>query len=238
MNQAFLWVSGWSVPAKIWELFYKAWPNAKHYSFSFDACTKEAEIIDQAIDVFQQIDAPSINVVGWSLGAMVALELGSRFPSKINHLFLIAGVAKFISSDRMGLGWDVRVLRQMKIRLKTNLPEVIHSFDLKMFTQEEQQTGYLSSWNEAFRNKYPNIPSLQAGLDFLQHFTFSSPEYVKMPISLLAGDQDQICPSDLTQDLAQQLPYSKFTLWENSGHASFWTKREAFLQWMHEELNQ
>lgn len=236
-QQAFLWMSGWSIPTDIWEPYYKEWPSANHYSLSFLECEQVEEITEQAIQTFQQIEAQQVIVVGWSLGAMVALQLALRFPKQISHLFLIGGVAEFVRRERAAIGWDERVLRRMKKQLQIDAWEVIRSFDQKMFSTIEQQAGDWERWHERFRKSLPPLSSLHAGLDFLQQFSLGvHGNQIEIPVFLLSGAEDLICPSEATLALAKQLPRSTCTIWKESGHACFWTQKERFQQWMKEGI--
>jgi pimeloyl-[acyl-carrier protein] methyl ester esterase len=236
-QQAFLWISGWSVSCDIWEPYYKEWPSANHYTLSFHTCEQVEHIMEQAVHTFQQIDAQQVIVVGWSMGAMVALKLALQFPERINRLFLISGVAEFVRKGRDGMGWDERVLRRMKKQLQINPAEVLHLFDQRMFSSSERQAGDFQRWSETFRKELPPLSALQAGLDFLQQFSLGDQvDSIQIPVFLLSGAEDEICPTEGTLALAKRLPRSTCTIWEESGHACFWTQRERFQQWMKEGL--
>jgi pimeloyl-[acyl-carrier protein] methyl ester esterase len=236
-QQSFLWISGWSISTDIWEPYYKKWPSANHYALSFDTCEHVEHILEKAVHAIQQIDGRVI-IVGWSLGAMVALELASQFPEQVSHLFLISGVAEFVNKERNGMGWDKRVLRRMKKLLQIDAYKVIGLFDQKMFSTKEKNAGYLDRWNESFRKNLPSLPSLQAGLDFLEQFSFDDHRnHIQIPVFLLSGAEDEICPTVSTLALAKQLSRSNRTIWKESGHVCFWTQREQFQQWIEEGLS-
>ncbi|TCP68558.1 alpha/beta fold hydrolase [Baia soyae] len=232
-QQAFLWISGWSVPERVWEPFYGEWSDVKHVALSFCDCEQVGEMMELAIQTFEQIDADEVIVVGWSLGAMVALELALRFPERVRSLFLIGGVADFVKQSDDDIGWDERVLRRMKKQLRSNEREVIRSFDRKMFSLLEEEGGWEERWQEVFRQHLPSLSSLQAGLDFLQQFSLRDrAKGISMPVFLLTGSEDVICHAEATRRLAKQLPRADCTIWNESGHACFWTQKERFQQWI------
>jgi pimeloyl-[acyl-carrier protein] methyl ester esterase len=235
-QQSFLWISGWSISADIWGPYYKKWPFANHYALSFDTCEHVEQILEKAVHTIQQIGGRVI-IVGWSLGAMVALQLASQFPEQVSHLFLISGVAEFVNKERNGVGWDKRVLRRMKKLLQIDAYNVIRLFDQKMFSTKEKKAGDLDRWNEAYRKNLPSLPSLQAGLDFLEQFSFDDQSYIQIPVFLLSGAEDEVCPTVSTLALAKQLSRSNCTILKESGHVCFWTQREQFQQWIKEGLS-
>jgi pimeloyl-[acyl-carrier protein] methyl ester esterase len=232
-QQTFLWISGWSVPADIWQPYCNAWPSAKHYTLSFEKCEQTKQIMEQATHTLQQIDAKQLIIVGWSLGAMVALQLALRSPHVIDRLFLIGGVTEFVSKQQGHNGWNERVLNRMKKQLQRNAREVIRLFDQKMFSEQERQASYEQKWSEKVRKQLPPLLSLLAGIDYLRTFTLvDQGSHMQMPVYLLTGSADQICPTTSTLALAKQLPHATYTIWQERGHACFWTQQERFIQWI------
>ncbi|SDY79862.1 alpha/beta fold hydrolase [Thermoactinomyces sp. DSM 45892] len=237
-EHAFLWISGWSVPEGIWEPFHGEWPDYHHVTLSFCHCEQVEHVMEQAIQTLGKMEEDEVTVVGWSLGAMVALELALRFPKRISRLFLIGGVADFMKQGHDDIGWDERVLRRMKKQLRSNRQEVIRSFDQKMFSLLEQEDGWQERWQGVFRKHLPSLSSLQAGLDFLQEFSLRDRgKEISTPVFLLTGSEDGICPAEATLHLAKQLPRVECTIWSESGHACFWTQKGRFQQWIKECLH-
>jgi pimeloyl-[acyl-carrier protein] methyl ester esterase len=236
-RHSFLWISGWSVSSDIWKPFMSQWPNAHHYSLSFENCETVEQINKHAIQAFQQVEHKPVNIIGWSLGAMIALQLAVRFAKDTSRLFLIAGVSSFMRTKQNKMGWNELVIKRMKKQLEVDVQQVIGLFDQKMFTDHEKLNGEVEKWNKVIRNNIPSVWSLQAGLDFLHQFSFD--EYIKLihtPVSLLSGENDKICPLESTQYLEKQLSSSAHSVWKQTGHACFWTNQEKFHQWIKEGL--
>jgi pimeloyl-[acyl-carrier protein] methyl ester esterase len=236
-RHSFLWISGWSVFSDIWKPFMRDWPNAHHYSLSFENCETIEQINEHAVQVFQQMEHKPVIIVGWSLGAMIALQLAVRFAKDTTHLFLIAGVSSFIQTKQHKTGWNELVIKRMKKQLEIDVQQVMRLFDQKMFTGHEKLNGDEEKWNKLIRKNIPSVLSLQAGLDFLQQFSFY--EYIKFihtPVSLLSGEEDMICSLESTRVLADQLQSCTHSTWSETGHACFWTNQEKFRQWIKEGL--
>lgn len=226
-SQAFLWISGWSVPKEIWKPFWPAFPVAKHLALSFESCQQVEQITEQATTALHQIDERQVTIVGWSLGAMVALQLAFLFPERIRNLYLISAVARFSKNH----------IRRMKKELWKDPVEIIRDFDQKMFSPIEQQEGHLLKWLK-FRKEIPSVASLQAGLDYLHQFSVAEQaKAIQQPVFLLSGGEDPICPSPATLTLANQLSHATRTIWQHHGHACFWTQRERFVQWISEGVS-
>ncbi|MXQ52927.1 alpha/beta fold hydrolase [Shimazuella alba] len=237
-RHSFLWISGWSVSSDIWKPFMSQWPNAHHYSLSFENCETVEQINKHAIQTFQQVEHKPVNIIGWSLGAMIALQLAVRFAKDINHLFLIAGVSSFMRTKQNKTGWNELVIKRMKKQLENDVQQVIRIFDQKMFTDHEKLNGDKKKWDKFIRKSVPSVWSLQAGLDFLEKFSID--EYIKFihtPVSLLSGEEDKICALESTRVLADQLHSCTHSRWDETGHACFWTNQEKFHQWIKEGVN-
>jgi pimeloyl-[acyl-carrier protein] methyl ester esterase len=236
-RHSFLWISGWSVSSDIWKPFMREWPNAYHHRLSFENCETVEQINEHAIQTFRQIEHKPSIIIGWSLGAMIALQLASQFGKHTSHLFLIGGVSSFIRTKQNKTGWNEWVIRRMKQELEIDVQQVIRLFDQKMFSEHEKLHGEVEKWNELIRKNIPSVKSLQAGLDFLQQFSFDkNANFIQTPVSLLSGANDKICLLKSTQYLDNQLSFSTHSIWKETGHVCFWTNQDKFHQWIKEGL--
>ncbi|MCH5585219.1 alpha/beta hydrolase [Shimazuella sp. AN120528] len=236
-QHSFLWISGWSLTSDMWKPFIKKWPNVHHHSLSFENCKTVEQIEEHAVQIFQKIEHKPVIIIGWSLGAMITLQLALQYPKQINHLFLIAGVSSFIRTKHHKFGWHELAIKRMKKQLDRDVHQTIRLFDQTMFTQHEKLSGCEEEWHKEMRENIPSVSSLQAGLDYLQQFSFDEhTKFIHTPVSLLSGEKDEICSLNSTQYLANQLASSTHSVWKETGHACFYTNQEKFHQWIQEGL--
>lgn len=137
----FVWLTGWSAHPRVWDPVLRRFPDATHQRVDFNGCHHPKSVQSRAKKALLSSPKP-VHLVGWSLGAMVALELASQFPKWIRALYLIGGTGQFVRDTTYPHGWDARILKRMERRLQTHPDEVLADFDRQLFSPAEQATGW------------------------------------------------------------------------------------------------
>ncbi|MDR6224776.1 alpha/beta fold hydrolase [Desmospora profundinema] len=227
-----LWLSGWSIPATIWRESVQSFPAGKQRTIDFNQGGDSPLVsAEQALYLLQ----PPVTVIGWSMGAMVALELALRHPQWIDRLILIAVTDQFVRDQNREHGWDLRVLRRMKKQLHLHPAETIASFDQRLFSPDSPD----DPWRRQIRGSRAHaLAGLVAGLEYLEQFRFPPhlASEITQPVYLLHGENDAICHPESGRRLALTLPQAEWTLWKDTGHIPFWTRQEAFKHWLEGRL--
>jgi pimeloyl-[acyl-carrier protein] methyl ester esterase len=210
----------------------KELPEVRHHMIDFLSCEREEEILPHAARVLKACDRRAV-LVGWSMGAIVALKLASLYPERIGALFLIAGTERFVREEKGEPGWDGRALKRMTVQLARNPQRVLADFDRQLFSSAEIERGLHAIWRERFRSVLPPVSSLMAGLGFLKNVTV---DVAAVPLAirtfLLTGEEDAICFPEAARQLARRLPQSQLQIWEGTGHVPFFAEPERFLAWL------
>ncbi|ANB61045.1 alpha/beta fold hydrolase [Anoxybacteroides amylolyticum] len=165
----------------------------------------------------QALAAPSL-LIGWSLGTLVALEMAHAFPERVTKLVLISGTSRFVADNDYPSGWHSRIVERMKKQLKKHPEETLTSFGSSLWAEGE--TGDISEVMHRDR-----LEELTIGLDYL--VTADARPWLSqlhMPVLLLHGENDGICPPEAARYIAERVPNAKFVLLPNTGHVPFWTK--------------
>ena len=165
----------------------------------------------------QELAPAQTVLVGWSLGAMLALAVCAR-GYRPAALVLLAGCASFCRRPDYQLGWPVAVVRGMRQRLRTSSAEVVQEFYRQLLSPRE----------EADREKLAAVlprgqdPAwLAAGLDYLRR-TDLRPQLGQVAagdIVIIHGSADRITPVAQAHFLAEQLPAARLALLPDAGHA-------------------
>lgn len=226
-----LWLPGWSLGPSAWPPPSLPVPAGAHRSVSFAACAHAHELLETARAALEK-QAEPVGVVGWSLGAMVALELARDEPERVRALYLLGATRRFVDPAGETGGWPERVLQRMSARLEDDPGGALEAFDRRMFSPAERQAGHDRRWLEVRDGAVPPVASLRAGLDYLCRFSVE-PAAVRVPVFLLHGSEDAICPPAQGQALAARLPHGHLTMWAGAGHAPFFTAPERFRDWLH-----
>jgi pimeloyl-[acyl-carrier protein] methyl ester esterase len=233
-----LWLAGWSAPPSVWQpvidRFSRYNSRARHQLVDVHTLLeRKSGMISQAQDWL----ADGLWwVVGWSMGGMIALEWARRIPDRIRGVFAIGVTDQFVRSPRSPDGWDERVLSRMERRLPDDPAQVLADFDRRMFSSAEKKAGWLEQWRQSYRNQQqPDVSGLLTGLDYLRRFSFPD-SLLSVPVFLLHGEDDAICPVSGARRLARTLPKAELTVWEGAGHLPFWTQPERFHFWLKERM--
>ncbi|MBN2910363.1 alpha/beta hydrolase [Polycladomyces sp. WAk] len=232
-----LWLTGWSAPPSVWQpvidRFSRDHPRARHQLVDVHTLLKE----DSGMSPHDWLTDGSWWLVGWSMGGMLALEWARTVPGRVRGVLAIGVTDQFVRSPRSPDGWDERVLRRMIRLLSIDPEQVLADFDRRMFSSAEKKAGWLDQWCQSCRNQQkPDVSGLLVGLDFLRRFSFlDSP--LSVPVFLLHGEDDAICPVSGAGRLARTLPKAELTVWKDAGHLPFWTQPERFHFWLKERIN-
>jgi pimeloyl-ACP methyl ester carboxylesterase len=226
-----VWLPGWSTGPDVWRREVERWSAARHVLVDLDG--ESPGMIQARADEAVRGAARGTIVIGWSLGAMAALDAVRRLRPAGIRLALVGATARFVRDDGKPWGWPPAALRRMQRRLLGDQGQVLQEFDKQLFSPTEVEAGAHDRWAREQGARCPRTASLAAGLEYLRGFTFD-PEAADLqaPISLLHGGDDEICPPAGARGLAAALPEANLTVVEGAGHAPFWTRPEEFHGWL------
>lgn len=143
----------------------------------------------------------NITVAGWSLGGSIALNLATRDLPEIKNVVMISSSAKF------------------------NIPEIPPQyFDAKgIISTEFTELTPQSTQDFIFSQIDTNVAPVETSLlDFRVATEYNAVDKlkdVKIPVLILAGDQDKLAVKDMQEDMSELLPKATLKLYENRGHA-------------------
>lgn len=117
MNKPYLvMLPGWGMNSYIWN------PIQEMLSADFELLFVEWKDItsvdgykEKVVRLMNQYKIDSFSLLGWSLGALVALELASQYTSKIKYIFLISGTSRFTiyKEEQYLIGWNKKIIERM-----------------------------------------------------------------------------------------------------------------------------
>jgi pimeloyl-[acyl-carrier protein] methyl ester esterase len=221
---------GWGMDPVVWHPFTQQF--RRHYTFSsvdWHGVKTIEGYKEQVLNLIEQLDRSSYVLVGWSLGALTALELTQSNPELISHLILIGGTSRFTSdpSNDYLLGWASRIVERMKQQLIRRPQQTLNDFYTSMFSAQEQEQGYAEQWM-SFVERFHSFES-QAyvlGLDYLmQKDCRNGLEQIKTPLLCIHGELDPICPIGAAKEIVSRTKGSaKLVSIPGAGHIPFFTE--------------
>ena len=231
-----LFLHGWMMSKKIWyfqlplsstlriiTMDLRGHGRSDSTDFSYAACLNDIEVL------LDYLAIENVIVVGWSMGAQLAIKAAAALKERISGLILVGGTSRFCSADDYPCGLAAKEVRGMAVRLKRDFKVTAGQFFKNMFSEEE--TASLDLLDIAAKTVYA-LPPLQASLSALSELTFtdlrhSLPE-TSTPVLLIHGAEDSICPVGAAEFMANHLPLASIKIIPSSGHAPFLTAPEIF----------
>ncbi|MDP7990048.1 alpha/beta hydrolase [Bacillus sp. MHSD_36] len=193
-----IFIPGWGMEENIWTLVL---PYFKGYSvqcINWRNVKEQSEFAGRIIDVAKD---ENVILVGWSLGALAAVEAHKKIKAK--GIVLIGGTAKFINTSDYTSGWNALHVERLKKNLARKKEDTLKRFYENMFTKDELKEN--KSFEDIIKHfKGDSIQSLQLGLDYLIETDMREElKEVKVPILLIHGEQDVICPLSAARNMAK-----------------------------------
>lgn len=219
---------GWAMHSGIWRQFARQLAQRRQViclDLPGHGRSAELESFDLPTIANALLDAIPVNrfsILGWSLGATVALEMAARFPDRVQSLSLLAGNPKFVKSfgwpgvraevlDGFAgqLGEDARLTLQRFLGLQVQgLPDSRQLLQQLRFAVHECDA--------------PAINALQGGLHILKYSDLRKAlAGLRCPITVVQGDKDTLIPLQTAQSIKKLNPRVDLHVLENAGHVPF-----------------
>jgi len=193
-----IFIPGWGMEENIWTLVL---PYFKGYSvqcINWRNVKEQSEFAGRIIDVAKD---ENVILVGWSLGALAAVQAYKKVNAK--GIVLIGGTAKFTNTCDYTSGWNALHVERLKKNLARKKEDTLKRFYENMFTKDELKEN--KRFEDMIKHfKGDSIQSLQLGLDYLIETDMREElKEIKVPLLLIHGEQDVICPLSAARSMAE-----------------------------------
>jgi pimeloyl-[acyl-carrier protein] methyl ester esterase len=193
--------------------------------------TDHSLVLEKLIEISSERISGKFSVLGWSMGALAALELANACRDMIKSLVLISPTSSFCSrsDDGYEFGWKPVFVERLKKRVAADRTKALCAFYDSMFSDsEESHRESFRKIAHGFAGRY-STESLIAGLEYLresdQRRILSQ---VEVPTLILQGSSDAICPLEGAVHIYENIRSDKtIHVLENAGHVPFITDEYA-----------
>lgn len=180
------------------------------------------ELAADVIALATALDLRGALLVGWSLGAQVALAAWPALAGRVHRLVLIGATPRFTAGDGWPHGLPARAVEGMAARLRRQPERTLERFFADCFAPGELDDAGRARVAALAPGPAPELACLQAGLTLLATTDLrASLPAVAPPTLLLHGDADAICPPGAARAMAALLPRATLELVAGAGHAPF-----------------
>lgn len=183
---------------------------------------------DDLAAVVRQMNLQQFTLVGFSMGAAVALRYMNRYRGNgVAKLALLAAAAPvFTRREDFPFGLSVGQVDDLIFVCRRNRPQMLRAFAEGFFGKDP---------GEEMREWFAGLYLMQSPIGTLQSLYAlrdedSRPDLCKVhvPTGIFHGKKDRICPFSLAVELNKSIPDSTLFAFPNSGHAVFYDELDSF----------
>ncbi len=180
------------------------------------------------------------SVVGWSLGAQVALTWAQRAPKQVKRLALLAATPSFTQRSGWPHAVTPVVMRQFTSAIGRDCPSVLRRFVALQSLGDKQAVRVAHKLRTAlFTNPLPAQAVLESGLEILRtaDLRVLLPS-IQQPTVLIHGEHDAVTPWRAGEVLGETLPNARFHKISGAAHAPFLSDPNTVAALLHEFLDE
>ncbi|RNC71369.1 MAG: alpha/beta fold hydrolase [Desulfuromonadales bacterium] len=233
-------VHGWAMSGTVWafqnelaasfrlitaDLRGHGGSSASETDYSFAAFAADLAAL------FDHLRLERAALLGWSLGAQVALEAIRHLNDRVAALVIVAGTPRFTAAPDWSHGLPAADVRGLALRLRRAYDATLGDFFRRMFVE-----GELSAKQNqrivreiVIPRPLPDPGAVLATLDTLaggDHRQMLAA--VTCPSLVIHGDRDAVCVPGAGRFMADHIPDACMATMDGVGHAPFLSRPELF----------
>lgn len=190
------------------------------------------EMATDAIDFIKALGYEKVDILGFSLGGMVAQYVIKQSPELVNKLILAGtGPAGGVGIENVT---KLTVLDMLHATVTLNDPKVFLFFTR---TKNGKQSAklFLERLKERQQNrdKAITLTAFNRQLKAINRYGKQKPvdlSYITQPTLVANGDDDRMVPTSNTKDLAKRIKNSQLVIYPDAGHAGIFQYYDKFVK--------
>ncbi len=181
--------------------------------------------------LFVQLELHEATLVGWSMGAQVALQAFTEVRERLAALVLVSGTPRFTATADYPYGLPAKEARGMALRLKRDYAKTMGEFFRGMFGETELARDH---YQRMVRQVViPGLrPAPHAAIKALTALNEEDQRpvlsLIDLPTLIIHGDQDTICLPGAADYMAERIAGAKLRVFAGVGHAPFLSRPAEF----------
>jgi len=230
-------IHGWGLHGGIWEtlipqleLDYKVF-NIDLPGFGRSPVSNGTYDLDYLVESVVSILPEKCNILGWSMGGLVATQVSLKYPDKIERLITVASSPSFLANSKNPNGLDDAVLETFIQYLSEDFRGTLVKFlSIQTMGSKTQKEDIQRLKETVFLHGTPAEKALAGGLNILKESDLAeSLKSLRMPLLRVYGKLDTLVPARSIASIDKLAPKSEKELFLKSGHSPFLSQTPEFI---------
>lgn len=186
---------------------------------------------EQVITIIKTMCYSSINLLGLSMGGMIAQEVVRLAPTLVNRLVLVG------TGHRGGVGIDKVTSTTFHYMARASFHRVdpkryiFYGHDDKGKIEAAKVLARLASRKKAYADKAMAVPSFLRQLKAIKAWGKSAEDdlsFISQPTLIVNGDKDMMVPTENSYIMHDKISNSQLIIYPDAGHGSLFQMAENF----------
>ncbi len=180
------------------------------------------------------------NLLGWSLGGIIAQRWAAMEPEKITRLALLASTPCFANRADWECGMPQETLALFSGELERDFAATLRRFLALQVRGSEGERELLAALRERlFSRGEPDLEALRGGLEILRGADLRDQiAAISQPVLLIAGERDKLTLPQASRYMAEALPKARLVEIKGAAHAPFLSHPHVVIEHLKSFLNE
>ncbi len=198
------------------------------------------DMAEQAVAIIAALGYEQIDLLGLSMGGMIAQEIVRHYPALVNHLILAGtGPRGGFEMDKVSRKTYKYIYRGIRHHVDPKR-YIFYNHDEAGRLEAEKVLGRMAQRRAEDTDDKITLSAMRQQLRAIKRWGKAPSDdlsYISQPTLIVNGDQDMQVPTENSYDLHHKIAGSKLIIYPDAGHGSIFQNAEAFSQALHAFLN-
>lgn len=226
-----VFLHGWAQSRQIWCNQFETFADALFLNLPGHGGAEDLPADAWVDAIVEQLPEQPCQLVGWSLGGMLAMQIAAQHPERVATLTLVSTTPRFCIGDNWPHGSSEEVFSGFKQAVASGSPKALSRFFALMLHGDElSRSGFNRIAKMAVdRDNRVTTAGLKGGLALLESLDLRAlSKKITQPTLLIHGEDDAIVPAAAGVWLADSIANTEKRMLAACGHAPFLTQTETF----------
>ena len=235
-GQPLVLLHGWGMHSGVWQPLIKKL-SAQYMLYLVDlpgmgnSRPIEPYHLHALADEVAQVIPGVSDILGWSLGGLVAQRIALNQPDRIRRLILVGSTPCFVNKNDWDLGVNPVNFESFAEAVNSDYKATILQFLTLQCMKADDARSTLKQLRASFDTRpTPTQTTLQRALHVLLESDLRAEvSNIRKPTLLIHGDRDTLAPVQAAHWMMQQLPHGFLRVMSGSAHAPFLSHPDQFI---------